>query len=177
MFDKLIDILVTGWHRLCPVFIVAEYERGVVLRSGIHHRDLEPGLRLRWPLIETHLIEMVVDDMETLPPQALTTSDGVAVITQWRLEFRIGNVRKLLLNTVDRKKAITEVAQGMVAKHVRNAVWDALVGEPFREACYKELRSKCFKYGVEIFDLEAASLQRAKTYLLLHKTPPPEIDG
>ena len=71
MFEKLIDLLVGAWHRLCPLEIIEAYNRGVVLRFGRYHRTLEPGLHWKWPVAE--------DVVSVLSPDALPQWSDVIV--------------------------------------------------------------------------------------------------
>jgi regulator of protease activity HflC (stomatin/prohibitin superfamily) len=52
MLERLLDALVSGWHWLRPFFVVRAGDRCVVLRFGRAHRELEPGLYWKWPLVE-----------------------------------------------------------------------------------------------------------------------------
>ena len=50
MFDRLIDTLLGAIHLFQFWVVVAAYERGVVLRLGILHREIGPGLHWLIPL-------------------------------------------------------------------------------------------------------------------------------
>lgn len=175
MFDRFFDLVSSIWQWLVPFIVVRSYERGVLLWLGNPTRDLEPtnglwgtGLHLVAPFgIHTHVLTTVVTDMEVLDPQPLTTKDGIAITLQAALTYRVKDVRKLLLETEDRERALHDTATGLIASEVAQADWDDVRSPEFVDRVYRTVRTRGFRYGIELMEIQFPGLQKTRSLTLV----------
>ena len=166
MFDRLLELLSTCWHRLVPFFVVNQYQRAVVLRLGVFHRELAPGFHWIWPLFEWTLDHDVVPRVHRLQPQSVNTRDGCACVVQLVLTWRVSDVRKLLLEVEDAEHAIQDAAQGVLAARIARADWSELIVPEFLDEAQKDMRKRAFRWGIEIMQVQFSDLQRCKSLRL-----------
>lgn len=163
MLDKLLEWLVAGWHLVVPFWVVNQYQRTVVLRFGVFHRELQPGFHWRWPFADQALDHNVVPRVHRLQPQSVNTSDGCACVVQLVLTWRVSDVKKLLLEVEDAENAIQDAAQGVLASRIARASWAELISPEFLEETQKDMRKRAFRWGVEIMQAQFSDLQRCKS--------------
>ena len=89
MFDNLIDVLLQFAEYFRFYTIVRHYHEGVVLRFGVYHRTIKPGLRWLWPLgVEDAILDGVVTRTSCTSNQALTTADNKMLLNRTMLRWR-----------------------------------------------------------------------------------------
>jgi membrane protease subunit HflK len=125
-------------------YAVPTDSRGVVQRFGRFHRITEPGLHLKWPLIETvstpkvervfkeefgfRTLEAGVQsrygDKDTGESLMLCGDLSVAEV-EWIVQYKIGAPRRFLFNVRDPQKLIRDVSETVM----RSVVGDSSVDE------------------------------------------------
>lgn len=166
MLDRLIDIVASAWARLLPWVVIDPWERGVVVRLGQFHRDLDPGFHWRIPFVEIVAYDTVVPDTHQLAAQPLTTSDGQQISVQAVLLYQIRDLKKLLL-VGDRERALHDTAAGLVAQHVAATPWAEIGTEASVQTVFRSVRQRGFRYGIEVQELQFTGLQKSRSYMLL----------
>ena len=63
MFDKLITIIQQFIHELIPVFIIDQWDEGVVLRVGKFLKIVRPGIYFKIPFIDSLRIYLVMPSL------------------------------------------------------------------------------------------------------------------
>lgn len=110
VFALLIEL--RNWFN--PLVIVNDYEMGVVLRWGRYNRTIAPGLHWYWPCsIESPTKATVVRTTSYLDVQSLTSKDGKSVNSSPIVIYKIGNVRRWLLEVDDAEDALNDVTYGL----------------------------------------------------------------
>jgi hypothetical protein len=110
LFDLLIEI--RDWFN--PLFIIDEFEEGVVLRFGKYNRTVSPGLHWKWPCsIEAEIITTVVRRTSYCDVQSITSRDGKSVNSSPIIIYRIGNVKRWTLEVDDAEEALNDVTYGL----------------------------------------------------------------
>ena len=167
MFDRLVDLFVQFLHLFRFWSVIDCYQRGVVLRLGRHHRDLEPGLHWIWPFgIEHVFAANVVTNTTNLGVQSLTTRDGHSISVSSLLTWRVLEPAKFLLEVEGGQEAISDLCYGAVADVVKAATW-AEVSEPkFADQCATRLRRRASRYGLEIERLQFSDLTKCRSLRL-----------
>lgn len=167
MIEQLLQALLGAWHWLVPWVVIAEYERGVRLRLGRNPVELEPGLRWIWPFgIDQVWIDNVVPTTDRIPPQSLTTRDGIAVVLGVVITWRIHDIVKFITQVEGRETVIADCTAGIVADHVARADWSAVLGPQFVDAVYRDVRKRGFRYGVGVESVVFSDLARCKSLRL-----------
>ena len=62
-----------------PVYIVNQYERGIVECLGKYKRFVEPGLHLQWPVFNLTRVRDIREHTVSLDPQPVITKDNVEI--------------------------------------------------------------------------------------------------
>jgi regulator of protease activity HflC (stomatin/prohibitin superfamily) len=167
MLDKLIDLLVQFLEAFRIVYVINEYEKGIVLRMGKFHRELDPGWHWIVPLyIERVMVDNVVPRTMNMGTMALTTRDGVQVGIGIIATARIHNIQKALLGVEGVDDAMRDVCYAEVAKVVHTHSWDELQSEDINEVMLKACRPKAFAYGIEIMRVQISDLTKGKSLFL-----------
>lgn len=174
--DRVLDALVACWEWFVPFVVLRSYERGIIMYLGNPHKDIDSttgvkGTGFHWlipPLgIKTCMRCNVVTDVEVLDPQPLTTADAIAITIQATLTYHVKDIRKLLLETEDREKALHDTAAGIIAEQVAKHTWDQVRDEAFRATVYHAVRKRGFRYGIEVDEVQFPGLQKTRSLTLL----------
>lgn len=165
MLDRLFSFVQQVWEFLLFVEIVDEYQRGLVLRFGRFHRELEPGLHFYWPFrIEKVLSTSIVPDAAKLDEQTLTLRDGATVVIRPVITYRVHNIRKHLLEVEDAEGSLADAVSGAIRRELTQHPWSDLI-EPDRcaeieVAIAAGIRREAFRWGVEVIRVQFPDLVR-----------------
>lgn len=107
------------------VKIVAQYEKGIVLRLGKFKTLVGPGLNLVLPYIETLMKVDVRERVINVEPQKVITKDNVSVIVDAVIYYKIVDPVKAEFEVEDFDTAATTLAQ----TNLRNVVGDKTLDE------------------------------------------------
>ncbi len=167
MFEKLVDFLLGVIELFYVTRVVSDWEQGVVLRFGRYKRDASPGLRWVWPLgIERLVTTVNFPRPARLPPQSLTTSDGVAVVVSAVVTHKVQNARKVLLECGDAEEALLDSLTGVIASHVTGATWSDLTGAEFWDTVTSDACKKAKSWGVKVLSVQPADVARCRSLRL-----------
>ncbi len=167
MLDKLIDLLLQFLEAFRIIYVVNEYEEGVVLRMGRFHRELSPGWHWVWPLyIERVMVDNVVPRTMNMGAMTLTTKDGVQVGIGIIATARIHSIRKALLGVEGVDDAMRDVCYAEVARVVHTHTWEELQSEDINDVMLKACRPRAFSYGIEIIRVQISDLTKGKSLFL-----------
>jgi len=162
MFDKLIEFLRNWIEFFSFVTIVDQFERGVVLRLGVLHRQAAPGLRFFWPLkIEKVMTHPVTVDTQELGEQTLTTTDNVEVTITGVITFVVTDVEQILLHVQGEREALIDSAMGTIGVRVLRSAWAEVITEEFWNEVTKDVRRRAKKYGVDVQQVQFKDLTKS----------------
>ncbi len=121
------------------IFVVRQYERGVVATLGKYSYTADPGLTLIFPFVQT--IEKV-DMRETVldvTPQEVITEDNAVVTVDAVIYFEITDPFRRTYNVMDFRLAVMKLAQ----TNLRNVIGDMELDETLtsRETINAQLRA------------------------------------
>jgi membrane protease subunit HflK len=167
-------VLVAGVYLvLQSYFIVDQAEVGVVLRFGKYHRQVQPGLHFKIPLIEKNYNVKVRENVKVefgyrtlsamgrsrydqrsyLHESRMLTGDLNIVDVEWIIQYRREDPRAWLFNVDDREKTIRDISQSIINELVGDrTVFDVMGAErgPI-EVQAAELMNELFhQYGLGI---------------------------
>lgn len=148
--EKLVEIVVSSWHALVPWIILDPYQGGVVLRLGLAHRIIGPGLSWKIPLVEHVLEATTCMTTMRLPPQTLTTKDGVGVVTSCLVKYSIKDVEPFLLGVVHQADVLTDITMGTVLSAVASMTYDELRAALPERDILEAVRKLVNKHGFRI---------------------------
>lgn len=177
MFERLIDLLITGWTRLAPAEIVQVYEGGVVLRLGKYQRTVGPGLVWKWPVIDTVFLANTVITTMRLLPQSLTTKDDVGVVIAAMVRYQITDVKPFVCEVYDQKDVLADISMGSIRRAVLKLTYKELVeGDP-EATVTKLVRDSVNKFGFKIYQVTFLDLARVRSLRLIGGQPIKELDN
>lgn len=93
MFDKLIDFLIEMIDKLMPVFVINQFDAGVLLRRGIYVKTLSGGIYFKIPFLDEVCSHSIVPTTEALPPQSLTTKDGKSIVVSGVIKYEVSDIK------------------------------------------------------------------------------------
>ena len=97
-----------------PIYIVRQYERGIVEFFGKYTRFIEPGLHIQWPLLNYSRIRDVREHTLDIEPQPVITKDNVEIKVDGLIWARPGieseSIKKTFYNIDNWKYAVLQLA-------------------------------------------------------------------
>lgn len=117
------------WLAMSSFVLVAEQQRGVVLRFGQFHRVMTPGpnLKMPWPVervIKVNATEINTYD-NTVP---VLTRDENIVNVKVNVQWRVGDPQLFLFGTQDARSVLEQAALSTVREQVGRAPLDTVLG-------------------------------------------------
>lgn len=167
MFDRLFDFFATVYESFLPATIINEYEMGVVLRFGKYHRTIGPGLRWIIPFnVENVLKDRVVRTTSYLQVQSLTTKDGKNVVSSPILVYKIGNIKRWLLEVDDAEDALHDVTYGINEELTINTAFDDVMTPEFTEELTRRVKEAGVAWGARVEAVKFSDRTKTKSLRL-----------
>ena len=126
---RWVALLVGAWLLFSSFVLVAEQERGVVLRFGGFDRVIEPGpsFKLPWPIERVIKVPstQITNYSETVP---VLTADENIVRVEINVQYRVSDPRLYLFGTQNADEVLKEAALSSVREQVGRATLDTVLG-------------------------------------------------
>jgi regulator of protease activity HflC (stomatin/prohibitin superfamily) len=148
--DRLLAILAEVWRDLLPFTVIDQYERGVMLRTGLFRKVMEAGFHWKIPFYDKVLSQTVVTTTMNLGSQSLTTLDGKNVVVSAVIKYSIFDIKILLLDVNDPVDAISDMTQAIIKDCVMERNWDDLRGKDVDKEITTKAKREAKKWGIEI---------------------------
>lgn len=138
------------------VFVVRQYERGVVATLGRYSYTVDPGLTFILPFVQTLTRVDMRETVLDVAPQEVITEDNVVVTVDAVIYFEVTDPFRRTYNVTDFRLAATKLAQ----TNLRNVVGDLELDETLtsRETINAQLRTildeATDKWGVRVTRVE-----------------------
>lgn len=170
MFDRLVELALQCIGLLIPFVVVNDFERGVVLRCGKFHRELEPGFHWKIPFdVDVIYHDNVVPRTINLKAQSLCTQDGKSIVLGGVVTAKIVDIRKALLEVETIDNVLEDSCYGAIAQCVASHPWDVIRTEAFGEILTKACRKRAWKYGTEIMSVQVGDLAPSRALRLYNQ--------
>jgi len=150
MLDRLIDFLLSMWERLSPVYVVKEYEQALLFRAGRYKAIKGPGLHLKIPAFDDVDVYAVVTTTLSLPPQSVTTKDGIGVVAKAVVKYRISDLSVFGVQVADQIDALSDTTCGIIMGAVEQVTWEELRTLDIGGQVTKKARAEAKKWGVYV---------------------------
>ena len=174
MLDRLIDALIQWASWFIPFVVLDAFQRGVVLRFGILHRELDPGFHWIIPCGVEHVLDdNVVPRTVNLQSQSLTTSDGVSVVVGGVVTASISSIRKAILEVEAVDDALRDSCLGVISQQVRASTWAQLQAVDFTTELTEACRKQASDYGIRIKRVQLSDIARVRAIRLHIDQPLP----
>ncbi|MGB3699007.1 MAG: slipin family protein [Gordonia sp. (in: high G+C Gram-positive bacteria)] len=154
-------IIVLALVAAAAIRIVAEYERGVILRFGRYIGTRDPGIRLIIPVVDRMI--KVSTRVVTMPiqSQGIITQDNVSVDISAVAYYRVVDPVKAVIAIEDVYAAVNQIAQTTLRKVVgQHSLDDALTRtDAINDDIRRILEMTVQEWGVEIRLVELKDIQ------------------
>ena len=154
MVDGLIKffewITEKGIDHLSPIFIVSDFESGVLLRLGKYKKNLNVGVNFKIPLVDE--IYKVVKTIDTfhINPVDITTTDNKQVSVEPIIKFEIIDPKKYLLEANEAAGNIHDIARGVIADYLTDCDWEEIKKKTTLTRIKNALKNECDDMGLII---------------------------
>ncbi len=151
-------IALAAWLVLTSVVLVAERQRGVVLRFGQAVRIIQPGpsLKLPWPIERVIKVDATGIRTFTNTVPVLTRDENIVVVSR-NGQYRVGDPELFLFGTRDAVRVLEQVPQGVVREQVGRADLDTVLGArgPLSAVAAKQLQDSLdiYRTGLIVTEL------------------------
>lgn len=166
---RWIGILVVLWLAFTTFTLIAEQQRGVVLRFGQYARTMQPGanFKLPWPL--ERVIKVNATGVRTYSNTVpVLTRDENIVTVSFNVQYRVGDPRQFLFGTRDAEEVLEQTALSTVREQIGRSTLDTALNArgPLSSAAEKALQVSldAYRTGLVVTEL---NLQDAR--------PPEEV--
>lgn len=167
LIAHLIEFVKQFWNNLIPVYIINEYEHGVVLRLGKFHKSVNAGLVWKIPFFDTVIHCHNTVTTMAIKNQSLTTKDEQSITIEAIVKYKIVNAKKYLLEVEDSIDAINDITQGKIKQIVTSLNWDEL--KQLKDEDIKpHIEAECKQWGIKIYYITITSLVKSRVYKLIN---------
>lgn len=171
MIDSLLKLIAELWRDILPFYVVDQYEKGVILRFGIKHRVVGPGLIFKIPLADRVITTSVVPTTMPLFPQSITTKDDKNIVVKAVVKYEVSDPETFLLKVNDATDAISDATQGIIRDVISEVNYD--------RCRYKAVENKITKYaameaeywGIHIMAVTITDIGSIRTFRIIKDEP------
>jgi regulator of protease activity HflC (stomatin/prohibitin superfamily) len=167
MFERLLELVLGVWDSAVPWVVVNAYENSVVLRLGKYHRTLTPGLHWKLPFADDpNGVNMSTTTLR-LPPQTLTTQDGIGVVVSVIVKYKVVDPRPYVTDVWDQVDVLADTVMGATRLAVADATWKELAENPPEKVVAASTRKQVNKYGFRVEAITFIDLGRVRSIRLM----------
>ena len=168
MFDKLIDLISNWIEQILPLFIIRDYEMGVLLRFGKYKSIVGPGIYFKIPFFDEVISHHVVVTTLSLPPQSLYTKDKQNIVVKGVVKYKISEVKTFLLEVYDAQDAISDMTQSIIKNIVMDKTLEECIDSEIDNTLTKKARVEAKKWGVEIQQVTLTDLAPIRSFRIIN---------
>lgn len=150
-----------------PWTIVDKWELGLRVRAGKHLKELDPGLRISLPFIDTILTEPSTLQTTNLSDQTVITLDGVNTSVGGVIYYHVYGLKQLWLSVHDHDEALANLALTALANDIAERDFTDCRLEVVQRATQRKLRATAKKWGIHIDGFELTDLCESTVYRLM----------
>jgi membrane protease subunit HflK len=167
-FDRIMDWIEALISYFQFLFVIDQYDMGVVLRFGKYNRTVGPGLHFMYPWgIEETLEDTVVRTTSYLETQTVTTADDKSVNITAILVYKIGNIKRWLLEVDDAEEALHDMTYGIISELAETKTWAELMKPPFMEEVTELVQEEAISWGARVEAVKLSDRVASKSLRLM----------
>jgi len=167
MFDKIIDFLIDMIEKIMPVFIINQFDAGILLRRGLFKKVVNGGIHFKIPFLDEVFSHTITPTTEQLPAQSLTTKDGKSIVVQGIIKYEVANIKTFLLEVWDATDAISDTTQGVI-KDVIMGLDIIDIGTDIDSIITKKAKIEAAKWGIKIHKVTLTNIGLIKSIRLFN---------
>lgn len=168
MFDKLIDVLIEGWHKIIPYVIIRDYEEAVLLRFGKFESVLKPGIHFKLPVFDEVIDQHVVITTLSLDAQSLYTIDRQNIVVKGVIKYKISDVKTFLLEVYDAQDALSDMSQSIIKNVIMSMTLEECIDPEIDNTLTKKVRVEARKWGVEVQQVTLTDIAPIRSYRFIN---------
>ncbi|GIW63041.1 MAG: paraslipin [Patescibacteria group bacterium] len=107
------------------IYVIKQFERGIVIRFGKYHRLIQPGINFIFPFLDSVIKVDVRERVINVDPQKVITKDNVTVEVDAVIYYKVVDPVKAEFEVEDFDYAATTLAQ----TNLRNIIGDKTLDE------------------------------------------------
>jgi len=167
-FDRIMDWIEYTIAYFQFLFVIDQYDMAVVLRFGKYNRTVGPGLHLIYPFgIEEEMYDTVVRTTSYLETQTVTTSDGKAVNITAILVYKIGNIKRWLLEVDDAEDALHDMTYGIISELAETKTWAEVMKPAFMDEVTELVQEEAITWGARVEAVKLSDRVASKSLRLM----------
>jgi modulator of FtsH protease HflK len=122
-------IVLAVWLAFSSFVLIAEQQRGVVLRFGQSVRVMQPGPNFKWPWPVERVIKVNATEIRTFSDTVpVLTSDENIVRVEINVQYQVGDPQLYLFGTRDADQVLQQAALSTVREQVGRSNLDTVLG-------------------------------------------------
>ena len=167
-FDRIMDWIEAVISYFQFLFVIDQYDMGVVLRFGVYHRTVGPGLHwmIPWNIEET-LEDTVVRTTSYLETQTVTSSDGKSVNITAILVYKIGNIKRWLLEVDDAEVALHDMTYGIISELAETKTWADIMNPSFMDEVTEMVQEEAISWGARVEAVKLSDRVQSRSLRLM----------
>lgn len=153
--QALIDFLLRNLRALWPIEAVDEWQRAILVRGGLIVRELEPGLRWRWPFLDRVVTWPASEVVLDLGTSTITTADGITAALSGNLSYQLVDMAKAWRRRAPRSTAMhpkptppswTDIETELAANVAALGIEPGAVQPPLKVRLFDHMVAFCREY-------------------------------
>lgn len=166
-FDRLMDWLQAGIAHFQFMFVIDPYEEGVVVRLGKYHRTIGPGWHFMIPFgVEEVLKDTVVRTTSYLEVQSITSADYQPVNLNAVIVYKIGNIKRWLLEVDDAETAVQDITYGIITELAEETDWAKIMTPEFMRKVTSRVHQEAVTWGARVEAVKLSDRVQSKSIRL-----------
>lgn len=167
-FDRIMDLIENTISYFQFLFVIDQYDEGVVLRFGKYNRTVKPGLHWMIPFsIEEIAYDTVVRTTSYLDVQSVTSKDGKPVNINAVLVYKIGNIKRWLLEVDDAEDALHDMTYGIITELAETKTWEEIMKPEFMEEVTEMVQEEAITWGARVEAVKLSDRVTSRSLRLL----------
>ena len=150
-----------------PWAIIDQWELGLRVRAGKYLKELNPGLRVSLPFIDTILTEPSTLQTTNLTAQTVITLDGINTSGGGVIYYHVRCLKQLWLSVHDHDEALANLALTACADQIAERNFTECRKEVIERAAQRKLRHTAKKWGIHIDSFELTDLCESTVYRVM----------
>lgn len=166
--EKLVELLLQFWSTVAPYAILGDDQIGLIRRFGKYHRDMQPGINWKIPLVEQPMAETSAYDSATLRDQSLTTSDGAQVTVRGVITYRVVDARRYILEVDNPVSVLNDVGCLIIGELIPTLTAEQVMhGADFLPTLTRKVKARAKRWGIEVDSVGLVDRTKARAIRLL----------
>lgn len=161
------NILKEVWKWVWPIYVIKEFQGGVVLRNGIYRRTPKKGLNFKLPLLDEVIKVNTVPETITVSSQSLITKDAHDIVVDSVIKYKVTDTRKYCLEAYDVVDAIPDIVQRTIKNVIIHKSFDECRTQDIDTEITSEVRKEASKWGLKIDYVTLTTIAKIKTIRLI----------